>query len=93
MRDELLLRIGKDNKKCILGNGFYSSAQPTYNLHKHNYAEIHVVAKGNALLKYENESISISSGNVFIIPENKLHAFESYDEDILHSAFLIESKK
>lgn len=93
MRDELKVRIGTSDKKCILGNGFYSSFMPTVNLHKHNYAEIHVIAKGNARLKFENSGISLTAGDVFIIPENRIHAFESYSEDILHTAFLIESKK
>lgn len=92
MRDEILIRVGNTEKKCILGNGFYSSALPTRNLHKHNYAEIHVIARGNMGLKYENESLSLSAGDVFIIPENTLHAFEGYDGDVLHTAFLIESR-
>ncbi|MBQ4116557.1 MAG: AraC family transcriptional regulator [Clostridia bacterium] len=91
MKDELKIRIGNAEKKCILGNGFYSSAMPTHNLHKHNYAEIHIIAGGNACFKYENDTVSLSEGDIFIVPENKLHAFESYDENILHTAFLIES--
>lgn len=92
MRDELVVKIGNQEKKCILGNGFYSSSAPTPNLHKHNYAEIHVVAKGRVCLKCDTKLVDISSGSVFLIPENTLHIFESYDDDLLHTAFLIESK-
>ena len=33
----------------------------------------------------------LSKGDAFIIPEHKLHAFEDYDDNIRHTAFLIES--
>lgn len=92
MRDEIIVKIGKQEKKCILGNGFYSSTVPTPNLHKHNYAEIHVVAKGDICLRYDTQRIDIQSGSVFLIPENKLHVFERYTEGLVHTAFLIESK-
>ena len=92
MRDELVVKIGNQEKKCILGNGFYSSSAPTPNLHKHNYAEIHVVAKGKVSLKWDTKLVEIAAGSVFLIPENTLHVFESYDKELLHTAFLIESK-
>lgn len=92
MRDEIIVKIGNQEKKCILGNGFYSASAPTPNLHKHNYAEIHIVAKGSVSLRCDTRCINISSGSVFLIPENTLHVFESYDKELLHTAFLIESK-
>ena len=91
MRNELVLHVGNTEKKCILGNGFYSSAMPTRNLHKHNYAEVHVIARGNACLKYENDCLPLSEGDAFIVPQNTLHAFEYYDGNIRHTAFLVET--
>jgi len=91
MIQQLQITLGSTTKKCILGNGFYRNGKPTRNLHKHNYGEIHVLAKGAAVLEVENQKLALTAGDVVLIPEGLLHAFSDTSADVQHTAFLVES--
>lgn len=91
MLQQLQIQLGDSPKKCILGGGFYRNGKPTRNLHKHNYGEIHVLAKGSAVLEVEMKQLQLQAGDVVLIPEGLLHMFTAASEDVQHTAFLVES--
>ena len=91
MLQQLQISLGGSPKKCILGAGFYRNGKPTRNLHKHNYAEVHVLAKGTAVLEVETRQMELVAGDVVLIPADLLHVFAASSEDVQHTAFLVES--
>ncbi len=92
MKNELNVKIGNREIKCILLDGFYAGSDPTVNLHRHNYAEIHILCGKAATLELENEALTFSGCNSFAIPAGALHRFSGMDDGVLHSAFLIEAE-
>ena len=90
MRNELTVKIGLCEKKCIIGNGFFSSWKPTRNVHKHNYSEIHIITGGIAVFRCGKKRFSLQGGCVMAVPADTLHVFEEFDDGLYHTAFLID---
>lgn len=88
---QMEISVGAARKKCVLGRGFYVRTTPTGTLHTHNYAEIHVVAKGTAVLLLDGKPIDLKAGDVVLIPEKTFHMYTAYSEDVEHTAFMVES--
>ena len=91
MKNELTVKIGTREVKCILLDGFYMNTPPTGNLHRHNYTEIHILCGELVCLELENKQLSFSGSCVFAIPAGKLHRFLDAT-NARHTAFLIESE-
>lgn len=92
MYNELIIKNNSQKYKVFLQDGFYSSTEPTHRLHKHKYAEVHAVVNGDALFNVGNDSYSLKSGSIMIIPGGVFHCCDSKDENTLHSAFQIDYK-
>ena len=92
MYNELIIKTNSNEYKVFLQDGFYSSAPPSQMLHKHKYAEVHIVANGGALFKVDNSTFSLKSGNLLIIPGGVFHYCDTKDETTLHAAFQIDYK-
>ena len=90
MKNELMIKIGENEIKCIFLDGFYSNISPTSNLHSHNYTEIHILCGGAATFEIENESREFSGFHAFALPAGLLHRFSVID-GARHSAFLVET--
>lgn len=90
MYNELTVKNGSKNYKCFLQDGFFYPAVQISPLHKHNYAEIHIVSNGNIEFNIGNELHRSENGNLFIIPSNVYHCVTGHDPDAIHSAFQIE---
>ena len=90
MHNELLINIGKQKHKAFLQNGFYSSTVVTTTMHKHNYAEVHVVDGDCVEFNVENSVHSSSDGNLIIIPRNCFHCVKKRLEGTSHAAFQVD---
>ena len=91
MKNELSVKIGTRDVKCILLDGFYMNMPLTGNLHRHNYTEIHILCGESTCFELENRKLCFSGSCVFAIPAGKLHRFFCAD-GVQHSAFLIEAE-
>lgn len=87
MYNELIIKNNSREYKVFLQDGFYSSTSATQGLHKHNYAEVHTVANGDATFLVGEVSYSLKSGEIMIIPGGIFHCCVRKDGDALHSAF------
>ncbi|MBE7043650.1 MAG: AraC family transcriptional regulator [Ruminococcaceae bacterium] len=56
-------------------------------LHRHPYAEIHILAKGSVALWIDNQEYVMKAGDILLIPPNVYHSISICESDILHSAF------
>lgn len=45
-------------------------------MHRHSYAEIHIILDGNVRFSTENDQILLKENNAIIFPENKFHSAE-----------------
>ena len=90
MYDELIITTANQKHKAFFMNGFHVASEPTSNLHKHNFAEIHMVAKGNAVFSIGEELHTLNDGNLMIVPQGIFHCCVDRDENTIHTAFQID---
>ena len=90
MNNELTLKIGSKNRKILLQNGFYSHTVQSTRLHKHNYAEIHVVANAQTPIIIDGKTYFLEDGNIVLIPKETSHCFKSVNTDHKSSGFQVD---
>lgn len=96
MNNELTIRIGDRKYKVFLNNGFYTSPEHVsyYRIHKHRYAEVHLICGGKAtynISDHTNDTVhSTEDGNLFLIPAGVYHNCVHKDENASRTAFQIE---
>ena len=90
MYNELTITTPNQRKKAFFMNGFHSAGLPTSNLHKHNFSEIHLVAKGGGTFSVGDETYHLDSGNIMIIPKGIFHGCSECLQGTLHTAFQID---
>ena len=66
--------------------------------HNHEFYEMNIVLGGSGTHKIENASFSVSSGDVFVIPPDTVHAYcDTQNLDVyhilLHKKFISENRK
>ena len=90
MYNELLIKIGSEDHRAFLKDGFYSSTVGKAPLHKHNYAEVHIVAAGNVVFHIGEMFYESAGGNLVVIPPNIFHYVEKKNDDVCHTAFQVD---
>lgn len=88
MKNELNVTVGEQCFTCILMEGFPSGVFPTARLHRHSYAELHVLRGPKTLLEMDDRLISLEGNCVFALPAGCMHRFRDPHPDVCHSAFL-----
>ena len=64
MYNELIITTSNQKHRAFFMNGFFTASQPTSNLHKHNFAEIHLIIGGNAIFRIGNELYPLNDGSM-----------------------------
>ena len=85
----IIVKTNTQEYKVFFQDGFYSLTNPIKRLHKHNYAEVHVIANGNAVFYVGDSLYTLTSGSMMIIPRGVFHYCYSKDENTFHTAFQI----
>ena len=86
----LTVRTASGEHKVFLQGGFYLSSFSTSCIHEHNYAEIHLIAGGNAEFTVKDQTLTLKSGAMLVIPSKVYHSCVSKDTDTMHCAFQID---
>ena len=87
MHYELSFRMIEKDYKAFLQDGFYVSPKTDTSLHKHNYAEVHVLGEGKAEFLIDNQTVTVNGPAVLTIPAPLMHCCTYQDEHLLHTAF------
>ena len=87
MHYELSFKMIERDYKAFLQDGFYVSPKTDTSLHKHNYAEIHVLGEGRAEFLIDNRPITVNGPAILTIPAPMMHCCTYQDEHLLHTAF------
>ena len=90
MNNELNLTIQATNCNVFLQKGFYSHSFQSTKLHKHNHAEIHIVAESETEFFIDGKIYSAEKGNLFVIPRETSHAFKLGSHSCHNTAFQID---
>ena len=89
MYKEITIRTAKNDYKVFLQNGFFAVNSPKPRIHKHNYAELHLILGGEAEFNIAGKKIFVKSGDIIMIPRRTLHCIVECSPDVRHSAFQI----
>lgn len=89
MHNELNVKIGEKDHKAFLQNGFYNASVQTTTMHKHNYAEVHIVDGSDAVFHIGDTVHRSTEGNLLIIPRNVYHCINN-GTNAHHVAFQID---
>lgn len=87
MHYELSFKMVEKDYKAFLQDGFYISPKTDTSLHKHNYAEIHVLGRGKAEFLIDNRHLTVNGPAILTIPAQMMHCCTYQDEELLHTAF------
>ena len=87
MHYELSFKMIEKDYKAFLQDGFYVSPKTDTSLHKHNYAEVHVLGEGKAEFLIDNQTVTVNGPAVLTIPAPLMHCCTYQDEHLLHTAF------
>lgn len=87
---ELDILIGKKECKAFLQRGFSPEIPPTKRIHKHNYADVHIVSGGNMFFYIGDKTHKIEDGTLMIIPREIFHYCVEKEENAIHIAFQVD---
>ena len=87
MHYELSFKMIEKDYKAFLQDGFYVSPKTDTSLHKHNYAEVHVLGEGKAEFLIDNQVVTVNGPAILTIPAPLMHCCTYQDENLLHTAF------
>ena len=90
MNNELLIHTHFGDIKAFLQGGFYSDNDPTKHIHKHSYAEIHIICGGGAEYRVDNKIYNLKSGDILGIPKNCFHACIKKEKETQYIPFQID---
>lgn len=87
MHYELSFKMIERDYKAFLQDGFYVSPKTDTSLHKHNYAEVHILGEGKAEFLIDNQPLTVNGPAILTIPAPMMHCCTYQDENLLHTAF------
>ena len=90
MRNELLIKNGSAAYKVFFQDGFYDPFLLPTPIHKHNYAEIHLVTTDTYEFYIDGQQYASKDGNLLIIPRNMPHGIPKGENRACHAAFQID---
>ena len=87
MHYELSFKMIEKDYKAFLQDGFYVSPKTETSLHKHNYAEVHILGEGRAEFLIDNQPLTVNGPAILTIPAQVMHCCTYQDENLVHTAF------
>ena len=90
MHKELDIHIGEKDSRAFLQRGFRPCLPPTKRLHKHNYADVHIVFGGEMLFYIGGQIHTVEDGTLMVIPREVFHYCLEKEEGALHIAFQVD---
>lgn len=89
---ELHISAGNLQYKVFLQSGFFEHTFLTPFIHKHNYAEIHLFSGGSGIFRVEDQLLTLSDGDMLVIPGNSFHCCQHKEKAAMHAAFQLDCK-
>lgn len=86
---EFQVSIANKTYTVFLQPGFFRMNMFSSNLHKHNYAELHLFLDGEVCINVNKSKHILKSGDFCLIPPQSYHCFDAVSQKTIHTAFQI----
>ena len=90
MYNELNVMLRGTERKVFLQDGFYKSITSSVRLHKHKYADIHIIMGVESEFTVGGEVLHLPKNTLILIPRDVYHFCENTEDGGRHIAFQIE---
>lgn len=92
MNTEFTIELNGLHTNVYMQTGFFNHMDMSFPLHKHPMLEMHILLSGSAVLRYDTEDIILQESDVFCIPANILHSYQTFDKGAKRITFFINSE-
>ena len=86
----MTVKVRDTERKVFLQDGFYHNIRSSIRLHKHKYADVHIVLDVRSKFVVGRETFYLEPGSVILIPKDVYHLCENTEDGGRHIAFQIE---
>lgn len=90
MKSEFIINLFNQPVNIYMQNSFFGLEEISAVLHKHLYAEIHILAEGELVYQVENKVIRLHTGDVLVIPKDCFHSCLCVQKHSRHIVFQID---
>ena len=87
---EIDIKVGEKTRRAFLQRGFYLQLPPTKRIHKHNYADVHMVAGGEIEFHIDKKVYLAKDGTLLVIPRDTFHSCVVKEKTAVHTAFQVD---
>lgn len=77
--------------ELMLDRGFFEHNVRYSSVHKHRYAEVHILASGSATYNIDDVKYTLVGGSAMIIPSGAYHSCDIASADARHCSFIINT--
>lgn len=93
MNRECTLRIGTTDYTIFLQNGFYGQTTAAVGLHNHHFAEVHLIANGDADFVVGEKRLKLQDGYSLLVPRGLYHCCTHRSPGAVHTAFQLDCER
>lgn len=86
---ELTVRVGTQDVRLFLQDGFFDFKKVATVLHRHLYAEVHLLERGSARFLVNDAQVVVEPGEFFVIPPGVFHKCAASTPAARHIAFQV----
>lgn len=87
---EFFIGIDDIETKIYMQTGFFDHRDMSFPLHRHTFAEMHLLLNGTAVLQCDKERIVLQAGDALYVPANMLHTYSSFEAHTRRISFFID---
>lgn len=87
MKREITFYVGLQQITAFVMEGFWNFSPISSPLHKHHYAEIHLLLRGRMRYLIAGQYFDLEAGSMMLIPAGLFHEIIDYEPDTLNTAF------
>ena len=93
MNTEFSIEINGLMVKIYMQSGFFDHDDISYPLHKHSFAEMHILLSGTVNLNCNSKDFVLNAGDVMVIPAEMMHKYNSLGKEAKRITFFIDDTK
>ena len=93
MNTEFMININDFKATIYMQSGFFDHEGFSYPLHKHPLIEMHIILSGSAVLRCDNEDITLQEAQALFLGQGVMHKYQSFEKGTKRLTFFIKCEQ